>query len=321
MGNNGEKPNEGKFDAETYLYIRTNPADDGSVPLPSGLAPWTSPDISILRPGGIRGGEAQVGETDTVEVVVTNKGGIDVIDAYVEAFIANPSTGFTPTTAKLVGAGFISVQNYNTNTISFPWIPTEELAGHSCLFARVCLTFPFDCYANSSIFDVVNDRHVAQRNISVISMGKEKMLSFGFLVVNPTKGEAGNFIIKTRELKVDAKTLPHMQLALGSRHVQFSKVPLDATALKVGDLIAKSRKPQEFLNRKLFPIGLLPKPLKIEEANLNKFEIKQNEVRHAFVTVARNPDAKPGELNVLQIEQIEAQTRKTVGGLWLIVQN
>ncbi len=45
-----DEEHKGEFDGKTFLYIRTNPADDGTEPLPSGLPCWISPDITIIQP-------------------------------------------------------------------------------------------------------------------------------------------------------------------------------------------------------------------------------------------------------------------------------
>lgn len=317
MNNDNGKDKEDEFDAKTFLYIRTNPADDGT-PLPAGSTFWISPDITIIRPGGIRGSEAHVGEAETVEVIVTNAGGIDAIDAYVEAFVANPSTGFTPATAKPVGNGFISIPHNNTQAITFPWVPTAQDAGHRCLFARVCLTFPPDCYANATIFDVLGDRHVAQRNINVVSFNSTT-ISFGFQIVNPIPKPIGQFIINAKEIKVTEENINSIRYALRSKDAQFAQVKLAGIGLKIMDSRSiDEKKSAEVKNAKM---GIFSKPLNIGKTRSSKIRMKEGEIKNAVVTLARNPDVRKGDLSLVQIEQIDSETREIVGGLWLVLKN
>lgn len=178
------------FDAVTRLYIRTHPADDGTEPLPAALPFWVSPDIWIVKPGGAVGGEAVPLQQNHVKVTVTNGGGIPAVDAYVEAFVADPSTVISPATAFLVGGGFLTVNGYSTADILLPWTPQASDSGHRCIVARVALTIPLDTYLNPAIFDVVGDRHVAQRNIQVLEVAKGQKMTFRFLIGSPGEGRA-----------------------------------------------------------------------------------------------------------------------------------
>lgn len=315
MSNEQGGKEEGEFDAKTFLYIRTHPADSGLVPLPAGLPFWLSPDITVIRPGGIRGSEGYVGEADQIEVVVTNGGGIDAVDAYVEAFTADPSTAFTPATAKPVGNGFVSITNHTQAAIAFPWTPTSAEAGHRCLLARVCLSFPPDCYVNPAIFDVVGDRHVAQRNVNVVQV-KQDLLSFGFLVVNAV-GHETTFLLRAGEVRV-GRQVDLVRQAVGCMYAQFGAAPLAGVGLSLGEAlppIAQEGREQAF------PTGVLRRPQDLGKRKSARLEMKRGELRYAVLTVARNPDIRRGDLNVVQVEQIDARTERTAGGLWLVVQH
>jgi hypothetical protein len=310
----GEKPG-GEFDAKTFLYIRTHPADDGSTPLAAGLPGWLSPDITIIRPGGIRGSEGAVGEADQVEVIVTNNGGIDAVDAHVEAFVADPSTAFTPATATLVGSGFLTIPNYHQVAIAFPWTPTQADAGHRCLLARVCLSLPPDCYANPAIFDVRGDRHVAQRNINVVKIEKDT-LSFGFLVVNALEKESA-FLLRAAEVRV-GRNADMVRRALGCPYAQFGQAALGGVGLTLGEQLPPTQEPGL---EKDFPTGVLRRRLELPRTKTTRVELRGGERRYVVLTIARNPDIRRGDLNVVQVEQIDIETERTVGGLWLIVQH
>lgn len=313
-----DKEHKGEFDGKTFLYIRTNPADDGTEPLPSGLPCWISPDITIIQPGGMRGGEAIAGQINNVEVIVTNDGGIDAIDAYVEAFVCDPSTGFTPATAKPIGNDFLTIPGYNTATIAFSWIPLISDEGHRCILARVCLGIPPDCYKNGNIFDPIGDRHVAQRNISVLKFDeKSSNLSFGFKIVNPF-GNKRQFLIQSMEVKTE-KNADMIRAALGCRLMQFAGAPLKDINLHIGEVVS----PKDFhLIEKSKDIlcGVLPKPINSKTGRRDKIEMDEGEIRYAVINLSRNEKVRPGDVNVVQVEQIDIKTEQSVGGLWLIVQ-
>ena len=312
---NGEGKN-GKFDGITYLYIRTHPADDGNAPLAPGLEFWISPDITIIQPGGMHGYEAIAEKENQVEVIVTNAGGIPAVDAYVEVFLADPSTAFSPATATPLGSDFISVDGYNTKTFTLSWIPQIDEAGHRCLLARVCLSMPPDCYSNPAIFDVVGDRHVAQRNINVIKM-TEKSLSFGFLAVNPLPVQE-EFLVTATELKVGRK-MNLIRTALGCDFAQFAAAPLQDVRLKLSEpLVWEGGRPAKELKTPL--TGLFRKPVELPSGLRGKVVMAPGEVRPGVITLSRNPEVRPGDIHVVQVTQIQAKTRRTIGGLWLIIQ-
>ena len=229
---NHEGGRDGTFDGKTYLYIRTNPADTGVEPLAPGLDFWVSPDIIVVKPGGAMGDEAVADQENQVQVIVTNAGGLPATDAYVEAFFADPSTVMTPATVTPVGAGFVSIPGYNTATVSFPWTPPASEAGHRCLFARVSLAIPFDSYVNPAIFDVVGDRHVAQRNIHVLSMSKAKKLSFAFVVVNASEKEE-LVLVRAEELRAPV-ALRQLGAAMHCEAAVFGRHELGAVGLSWG---------------------------------------------------------------------------------------
>ena len=303
------------FEGRTYLYIRTHPADMGDEPLPGGLPGWISPDITIIKPDGARGTEAVTGQVNQVEVIVRNLGGITATDAYLEVYVADPSTAFTPTTATPIGSTFITVPGYSAATVALPWTPLASEAGHRCLLARVCLTIPPDCYVNSTIFDVIGDRHVAQRNISVVALAQNmQRLSFGFLITNPF-GEAAEFRIQGTELRITQRAMQIVRGALGCGFVQFGQTPLQEIGLTIADT------PREGRYWSAMPVGPLRKAAEDLGRARASVKLEPGEARYAVLTVGRNPETRPGDVHVVQIAQIDSRTRQPVGGLWLVVQH
>ena len=233
-GDHGDDDHKPPFDPRTYLYIRTHPSDDGTEPLTAGWPFWISPDIIITPNGGMPGDVAMPGVNNQVSVTVTNKGGIDAIDAYVDVFLANPSTAFTPATATPLGDGFLTIPGYNTATITINWLPGPADSGHRCLLARVSLLTTGDTYVNPAVFDVVGDRHVAQRNIHVVEMTGQQAMTFGFMIVNPFD-QATDFQIQLEELKAEGQLMAQVRQVLRCSFAQFDNQPLGAVTLGFGD--------------------------------------------------------------------------------------
>jgi hypothetical protein len=329
-----EPGEEGEFDAKTYLYIKTHPLDNGSEPLPAGLEFWISPHITIIKPDGTRGQEASVGYENKVEVIVTNKGGIDAVDAYVECFIADPSTSFTPSSCTKIMADYISVPAHGTATLTGRWTPTVDESGHKCLLARVCSTIPPDCFKDWGVFDVVGDRHEAQRNIFIIPVPEgDNSSSFGFQVVNPYN-RALDANIRTsmasperraeiaRAIFGDAPVAITREMATGL-HITLGDRIDHQMALDPHTVIARSRSRMErdSLQFQTIKFGILKKPpvLPIERQMNQKVSMINREVKHAVVTIPRPNEVKPGEVQVLHIEQVDSTSGKVIGGICLVL--
>lgn len=322
----GREPNgrrEDPFEGRTYLYIRDHPFDDGSEPLNAALSWWLSPDITVVKPDGTSGGEAVAGELNAVQVTVTNAGGIDAVDAFVDVFISNPTTSFTPSGADPVGGGFVTIPGYGSASISLPWTPTAAQAGHRCLAARVSLLLPPDTYANGLVFAVPADRHVAQRNISVVSMTAMKTMSFQFVIANPGE-EAGVFIVRAQEIRMDDEQVVVARAALRCGAAQFADTPLAGIGLNERR-IQKFEEPDADDERDYLPapqelFGVLPEPVRRPGEEQMRVELEPSGTRHAAVTVVRGDDARPGDLNVLEVTQRD-ENETVVGGFWLVVSN
>ncbi len=321
-----EKPpdKDGKFEGRTYLYIRTNPADTGTEPLPSTLKHWKSPDIVIIKPDSTRGAEAVANQQNQVEVTVSNTGGIDAIDAYIESFVADPSTAFTPATATFIGGGYLTIPGYNMRNITFPWTPASVDEGHRCLLSRVALFIPSDTYTDGTIFDVRNDRHVAQRNIHVVNMGKDNMIRFGFAIINPLE-KSMSMRILTQELREPIRQ-QQLGMAMGCALVQFGETPLKNFKVDVGSEkivvpnmqdVRENLKPTEF---RLRSIGQLsPVSLSRPQTRLS-MEMGAREVRQGFLCVERNPETRSGDVHAVDITQT-GENGNIVGGLTVVVRH
>lgn len=301
-----------RFEGRTFLLIRTHPLDDGTEPLAAGLPFWTSPDLTIVKPDGTRGGEAVAGSTNQVEVTVTNKGGIPAVDAYVDAFVADPSTSFTPATATPIGGAFLTVQGYSVTSVSFPWVPAASAAGHRCLLARVSLVVPPDTYLNGAVFDVVGDRHVAQRNIHVVSLvGAQKSMSFSFALVNPL-GKDAEFAIQAREVKL-GRGAAVVRAALGCAFAPAAAAPLAAVGFAIDD---QREDAQAEVRDRASALGVLRRPQKVGRSRRGRVALAADETRTAVVTLTRGDGTDAG-VNLVEVRQTTADG-VVVGGLWLV---
>jgi hypothetical protein len=320
MTNGHDQPDDGKdgeYPDATYLYIRTNPADDGTEPLAPGLAFWQSPDIVIVQPGGATGGEAVADAVNTVEVTVTNAGGIIATDAYVDAFFGDPATVMTPLTTIPIGGTYVTVPAIGTATVGFPWTPSSADAGHRCLLARVSLVIPPDTYANPSVFDVPGDRHVAQRNIHVLALAPSmSSISFSFVIANPSGEHEGAFLIRAAEVTPDLA--PRLGGVLGCAvPPRFADGTLGAVRVRV-DRRGLGRRPT-LQEAPPMLTGVLRRPLRAGEEGPSDARLAPGARGRATVTIVRNPDARAGEISAVDVQQLDAATEQVLGGLTLVV--
>jgi len=174
---------------------------------------WLSTDIWTVPGDDPEGapGLPIVGEPCYVWARVTNGGTSAVTDATVRFYWANPSVGFDRNTANHIGDANVSLNAGETQDVLclIPWMPTFVNGGHECVLAEAFHTTD-DPLPAAPDFNVPTDRHVAQRNLSVL-MAAKKMFAMSFEIHN-TERLARTFSIKTKmgelaELKPLLKTL------------------------------------------------------------------------------------------------------------------
>ena len=223
-----------------YLVVRSNPGDRGARPLPGVF--WESPDIFVfsgapsdsapLMPP-TTAGVATVGAPTTLYAHVWNLGRAPVWGAFVEFSWFNPSLGFSYASANRLGAAMIDLGDRFT---SFPewretegpagdryvtrgchaivrcpttWVPSFENGGHECLVVRVFEPF-MDAVALTN-YDARVDRHIGQRNISVVQANSPAELDL-LLDVGPTEVPGRADIDVSVD---DPSTMPWLQLHAG----------------------------------------------------------------------------------------------------------
>jgi hypothetical protein len=138
---------------------------------------------------------------------VRNIGDEPVQNATVRFYWSNPLVGLDRTTAVLVGSSYISLSAGESATALclIPWSPVYVNQGHECLFAEAFHPSR-DPLPPGPDFNVVADRHVAQRNISVAEAFNGEF-HFAFEVANPLPIDRA-FEIRSRQ--ADLKILDKM---------------------------------------------------------------------------------------------------------------
>jgi hypothetical protein len=134
--------------------------------------PWyLSPDIWTV-PGSDPNGSAAIpaaGEATYVWCRVENSGPDQVRDVVVDFYWADPSTVITRTSAHRIGRSFATLDPGSADVLCVsPWAPSWVNDGHVCLVVEISDAGP--PAATSVPFDPPNDPHVAQRNLTLVSM-------------------------------------------------------------------------------------------------------------------------------------------------------
>lgn len=153
---------------------------------------WLSPDLWTVPgadPDGTEG-PPLAGQPCYIWARVTNSGTTAVVNATVRFYWANPAVGVDRSTATLIGSAFVSLDAGEVAEVLCltPWVPTYVNEGHECILAEAFHT-SLDPLPGTSAFNVPTDRHVAQRNLSVV-MGMtmvQNMFSFPFEIHNTAR--------------------------------------------------------------------------------------------------------------------------------------
>ena len=184
---NGPKFGPRKNEYLPYLLIRANAGDRGGRALTVPF--WESPDIfvapnldaTIAPPTPTtRGDVAIAGVPNTLWAHVWNLGRAPVYNARVEFYWFNPSIGLNQDAANLIGVTYVDLGARGSGNahriVKCPvsWVPGFVNNGHECLVVRVFepLTDPLTPLP----WDARNDRHVGQRNISVVQPSSPAVL-------------------------------------------------------------------------------------------------------------------------------------------------
>jgi hypothetical protein len=189
------------------LLCRTFVGDNGVRPL-ANIVFWESPDIVIEGPSGDPD-VATPGQVNTVKVHVWNLGLADCWAAHVDLYWCNPSVGVNPAVASPIGSRVIPLAAGQHAIVSFDWTPVVVNQGHECLVAQV-----YDPISDPVVapFNPVQDRHIGQRNVSVVELAAGQTMTFNFFSQNLALTHA-NTLLELQ--KLEGVALETLASALG----------------------------------------------------------------------------------------------------------
>jgi hypothetical protein len=164
----------------------------------ASMAIWTVPGIDPLGPPG----PPVPGQPCYVWARVINTGNTPVQNATVEFYRTRPGVGFDRTTATRIGSSHVSLCYPDESDVLCltPWIPAFVDAGRECLVVEVYHP-SLDPLPPGSAFRADTDRHVAQRNLSVLAM-TGGCFRFALEVDNPLRIDR-EFTIRVRTASAD----------------------------------------------------------------------------------------------------------------------
>lgn len=217
-----------------FLFMRANPGDTGTRP---AIGPfWESPDILLVAGVGPDlappipsqlGAVAKAGLPNTVYAHVWNFGQAPAHEVIVEFYWCDPSLGINPTSAHLIGTGLTNLgakgsgQAHHVVKCPVAWTPTFINGGHECLLVKA-----FDPIADpltTPDWDASVNRHLAQRNIHVMSASEQSLADSPLtLQVGPLFGQGATVKVERH----DPTSMPWLQLHSGAR----GKFPAPAPA-------------------------------------------------------------------------------------------
>jgi len=165
---------------------------------------WSSPNVWTVPGDDPQGppGLPIAGKQCYLWARVRNTGQDGVTNATVRFYWANPSVGFDRTTANPVGTAFVALTGGQTADALCltPWTPVYVNEGHECILAEAFEPL-LDPLAAVAAFNVPTDRHVAQRNLSVVMQLSGQSFHLAFEVDNPTR-RARVFSLSVKEAKL-----------------------------------------------------------------------------------------------------------------------
>jgi hypothetical protein len=193
------------------LLCRTFAGDTGLRPLPN-IVFWESPDIAIDGPAGDPD-IATPGQANRVNVHIWNLGLADCWAAHVDLYWCNPSVGINPAVANAIGSQVVPLAAGQHAVVSFDWVPVLVNNGHECLVAQV-----YDPVSDPVVapFNPVQDRHVGQRNVSVVQVAQSQIVNFDVFSQNLGLSPV-NTLLEVQKLEGEA--LEVLSLAMGRKEV------------------------------------------------------------------------------------------------------
>jgi hypothetical protein len=168
--------------------------DVGLRPIPAGDPFWISPDIRVESSDP--SGNAVAGEENFIHARIFNLGMKSAAPTQVDFYWADPSLGLGPGNMNHIGTEWVEVEEHTAEHVrcKTPWVPLFLNNGHECLMVNcsnpmmlapgVVHSFPPPSDPITLPFQPRLDRHVGQRNITVLKAKAGQMQAFSLAVNN-----------------------------------------------------------------------------------------------------------------------------------------
>lgn len=167
---------------------------------------WLSPDLWVVPGNDPNGppGTPVAGQPAFMWARVHNVGSDGVQNAVVRFWWANPGTNFDRTTATQVGTSYVSLAAGETQEALCltPWTPSFVNGGHECILGEA-FENTLDPLPPGPNFNAATDRHVAQRNLSVLLSSGKRRMTLPFEVHNDQRQPA-TFTVALKAAEIES---------------------------------------------------------------------------------------------------------------------
>jgi len=211
-----------------WLLIRYNATDMGMRPLPSGTPFWASPDISVESSDVL--GRPVAGEPNFLHARVFNLGKAPSSPTRVQFYWGDPSLGLGGATMNLIGTEWVEIPAHASRDVrcNTPWVPVMVNGGHECVMVNTHnplldpIVQPFRAWL---------DRHVGQRNLTVIPSAAGQVVMFSLTAANILPMMARTqFVARIEHLRIDRAAVEKVSPAQLMNEIAAFGAPLTNTA-------------------------------------------------------------------------------------------
>jgi hypothetical protein len=205
---------------------------------------YLSPDVwTVTSPGDTAESQPIAGTPCYLMAKVRNNGTTSVTNATVRFYWGNPAIGVDRNTATLIGQSFVSLATGQVEDVLCltPWIPEYLNEGHECILAEAFHSN--DPLPATTDFNVPTDRHVAQKNLSVL-IAMRSMFHMNFEMHNGSRKKR-EFTARVEQVKIDRiiKQFPAIQKQIeGKKEGVLSSVEFTNTRCIDPDSILEGTK-------------------------------------------------------------------------------
>ena len=216
-----------------------------------GVPYWyLSPDVWVVKnPGDSIESSPIAGTPCYLMAKVANNGTTNVTNATVKFYWANPAIGVDRNTATFVGQSFVSLTTDQVEDVLCltPWIPEFLNEGHECILAEAF--HGNDPLPATIDFNVPTDRHVAQRNLSVL-MAMKSMFHMNFEMHNSSR-KRREFTASIQQVSVERiiKTFPEIRKIVEGKK-EGKLISAEFTNTRCPDPDGKSKRTDSILEDK-----------------------------------------------------------------------